>query len=55
MRKYLENEIRNETKSRMEFNDLHYRYLPSNLKYLLEEPPTLYEIFPKHLVIDESQ
>jgi len=39
----------------MEFNDQHYRYLPSNLKYLLEDPPTKYDIFPKHMVVSPEQ
>lgn len=48
------NEFEKESRTRMEFNDKHYRYLPSNLKYLLEDPPTKYDIFPKHLLIDTN-
>ena len=53
MRQFLQDEIIKESRTRLDFNDQHYRYLPSNLKYLLEEPPTKYEIYPKHIVIDE--
>jgi hypothetical protein len=31
----------------MTFNEEHHRYLPPNLKLMLEEPPTRYEIYPK--------
>lgn len=31
----------------MEFNDQNYRYLPNNLRTLIEAPPTRYEIYPK--------
>jgi len=30
----------------MAFNEEHHRYLPENLKVLLEEPPTLYKVYP---------
>lgn len=54
MRNYLKQELLQESQRRMDFNDLHYRYLPANLKYLLEEPPIKYDIFPKHLVLDSQ-
>ena len=53
MRAFIDKEFENESKSRLEFNDQHYRYLPSNLKYLLEEPPVRYDIYPKFF--DEKQ
>ena len=31
----------------MDFNEKHYRYFPHNLKQLLEDPPTRYNIYPK--------
>lgn len=58
MTQYFEQEYAKETQRRMEFNDQNYRYLPSNLKFLLEDPPIKFSIFPKHLLVDnlkESQ
>ena len=48
MRQYLSSEFNQESKIRMDFNEQHYRYLPSNLKQLLEDPPTKYDIYPKN-------
>ena len=30
----------------MDFNDSHYRYLPTNLKVLLDQPPLKFTIYP---------
>lgn len=54
MRQYLRIEIENEQSTRLNFNDLHYRYLPPNLKSMLEEPPTRYEIYPKLVLIEDD-
>ena len=56
MRQYLRSEMEKEQLTRLDFNDKHYRYLPQNLKVLLEEPPTRYDIYPKKLfTIDQSK
>lgn len=47
-------ELENENKKRMEFNEKHHRYLPQNLKYLLEEPPVRYTIYPKDIELKEN-
>lgn len=47
MRAYIDREFKEESQKRLEFNDQHYRYLPQNLKYMLEEPPIRYDIYPK--------
>lgn len=47
MRNYLRQEIAKEQQIRLDFNEQHYRYLPQNLKTLLEEYPTRYDIYPK--------
>jgi hypothetical protein len=52
---YLRKEITREQKTRLDFNEQHYRYLPPNLKALLEEPPTRYEVYPNALDLGSSQ
>ena len=52
MTQFFEQEYAKETQRRMEFNDQNYRYLPSNLKFLLEDPPIKFSIFPKHLLVE---
>lgn len=47
MRSQLQEQIDSEIRERMEFNDQNYRYLPNNLRTLIEAPPTRYEIYPK--------
>jgi hypothetical protein len=42
IRAYLNSELDKEQASRLSFNEAHYRYLPPNLKALLEEPPSRY-------------
>jgi hypothetical protein len=39
----------------MDFNEKHYRYLPHNLKQLLEDPPTRYNIYPKDNSVRKSE
>jgi hypothetical protein len=38
----------------MVFNEEHHRYLPENLKLLLEEPPALYKIYPLPLQSEQA-
>lgn len=54
MEYYLQQEFEQETRTRMQFNEQHHRYLPQNLKYLLEEPPTRYTIYPKDRYLNEN-
>lgn len=55
MRNYLKAEIEEEVNKRMNFNDAIYRYLPANLKVLIEAPPTRHEIYPKFIEVDERE
>ncbi|CDW83948.1 UNKNOWN [Stylonychia lemnae] len=54
-RLFLMQEIHQEQKKRMDFNDKHYRYLPGNLKQNLEDPPIRYEIYPKFNEAQEEE
>lgn len=47
--------MENEQTMRLNFNEKHYRYLPPNLKSLLEEPPTRFDIYPKLSLLDLDQ
>jgi hypothetical protein len=47
MRDQLKKEIDKELTERMDFNDQNYRYLPTNLRILIEAPPIRYDIYPK--------
>ena len=47
IRVYMSERLAKEQEARIAFNQQHYRYLPPNLKNLLEEPPTRYTMYPK--------
>jgi hypothetical protein len=48
-------EIEKEQSTRLNFNDQHYRYLPPNLKCMLEDPPTRFDIYPKLSLMGDYQ
>ncbi|TNV84398.1 hypothetical protein FGO68_gene5048 [Halteria grandinella] len=55
MQSFLESELAAEHRVRIEFNEQNHRYLPQNLKVMLEEPPTQYQIYPTILDHEETQ
>ena len=55
MRSFLQNEFFKESKVRFNFNEEHYQYLPHNLRQELDDPPTKYDIYPKHLVFEAGE
>ena len=54
MEMYLNQEYEKETRLRMNFNETHHRYLPQNLRYLIEEPHTRYTIYPKEKYLGDG-
>jgi hypothetical protein len=57
MRAQLQEDIGREHEKRLTFNEQHYRYLPPNLKIMLEEPPARFDIYPKtidHQIVDDN-
>jgi hypothetical protein len=55
IRQFLKQQYEEEQRKRIDFNEANYRYLPENLKLMLEETPTRYSIYPNSNDLSSSQ